>query len=286
MIDGGSTDDSVEIIQRYAPWLAYWISEPDHGQSNAINKGWARATGDMVAYLNSDDFYLPRAFQRAVEVLQTEPNCSLVYSDGYWVDENSHPFKIQHSGDFNATQMLSGQTPYGIPQPTAFMRRDAVLSVGGLDETLHMAMDFDLWAKLLLRYRSRYVPGKPLAALRFHGTMKTQTRVLEDRLSTLHALNRALNDPMCPPGVTRKHNPLYQRLYLDLAEASWHESRDMGQALRYVRLALQDWPINTIVQASQRLAVRAYRAYIPRRAQTWFRRIRGTELPEVADVWN
>lgn len=286
IVDGGSTDGSIEIIRKYAPWLAYWVSEKDRGQSHAVNKGWARATGDIVAYLNSDDFYLPDTLQRAVEMLHNHPACALVYSDGYWVNEVGKPFLVQHSGPFTAQQMLTGRTPYGIPQPTAFMRRTAVQSVGCLDEMLHMAMDFDLWVKLILRYSSQYIPGKPLAALRFHGSMKTQTRVLDDRLATLSALDRVLADPLCPPGVTRMNNTLYQRLWLDLAGVYFIERREVRHALNCVARAVRYSPFSTVWQVCRRLAIRVYRAITPPVLQVQLRRVRGTQQVEVSDVWN
>ncbi len=86
IIDGGSTDGSVEIIKKYADKLAYWVSEKDTGQADAINKGLIRVTGEIVAWLNSDDIYLPGTIRAAVEALQAHPDCGLVYGDVLSVD--------------------------------------------------------------------------------------------------------------------------------------------------------------------------------------------------------
>ena len=88
IIDGGSTDGSAEIIQRYADRLAYWVSERDRGQTDAINKGFARATGSILAWLNSDDTYQPGALREAVDYLLAHPDVGMVYGDGNFIDEH------------------------------------------------------------------------------------------------------------------------------------------------------------------------------------------------------
>src|SRR5437773_6556922 len=90
IIDGGSTDGSVEVVKKYEPWLTYWVSEPDRGQSHAINKGWQRAHGDVLAWLNSDDTYNPDALRCAAEALQQNPAAGMVYSDMNYIDVSSN----------------------------------------------------------------------------------------------------------------------------------------------------------------------------------------------------
>jgi glycosyltransferase involved in cell wall biosynthesis len=286
IIDGGSTDGSAEIIRKYEPWLAYWVSEKDRGQSHAINKGWARATGDVVAYLNSDDFYLPGALHRAVDALLCQPACALVYADVYWVNELGKPFGVGRSRPFDLQQMLTGRASCWIPQPTAFMRREAVQAVGGVDEALHMAMDFDLWIKLLLRYPGHYVPGKPLAAARVYAGTKTRTRVIEHRLEALLVLDRALADPLCPPGVTRVNSRQYLGAWLDLAGFYLVERRDLRSAVSYFVSAVRYQPIGTVRYVSRGLALRVYRAITPPTWQAQLRHMRGTQPSEVVEAWN
>ena len=277
VIDGGSTDSSVEIIRKYAAWLAYWVSEPDRGQSHAVNKGWKRATGDILAYLNSDDFYLPGALNRAVMAFE-EYSSAVVYCDGLWTDEFGRKVKILKGGQLDAKQLIMGST-VDIPQPTAFIRKEAIQSVGGLDESLHMAMDFDLWLRLALRYPLKYIEGEPWAAFRSHSTQKTQRRILEDRTDALRAIERAILDPRCPEGTTLEGNSLYARLCLDLAAIYFQEQGDLNRSGKYLTRALQAQPMTTLSLAVYRALVRTYRAILPRSLQGWVRRMRGIELP-------
>jgi hypothetical protein len=164
------------------------------------------------------------------------------------------------------------------------MRRAAMQAVGGLDEALHMAMDLDLWMKLALRYDLRYITGKPLAALRFHTSQKTQTRVFEDRIASLYVLERALRDPRCPRGIQIKGNRAHARLCLDLALLSLEERRDFCNALKYFIQAGTARPFDTLYQSMLLLVVRAYRAVMPPSVQSLLRRLRGTEPARLSDV--
>jgi GT2 family glycosyltransferase len=146
IIDGGSTDGSVEIIKKYEPWLAYWVSEPDRGQSHAINKGLARATGEYVAWLNSDDVYGADLIRQAVEYLEQHPHTAAVYGHADFVDADGRVSGAYQTGAFRIPLFLYYDF---IPQPTAVMRRDAIEQVGGLDESLHFCLDYDLWLRLL-----------------------------------------------------------------------------------------------------------------------------------------
>jgi len=277
VIDGGSTDGSVEIIRKYESWLASWVSEPDRGQCHAVNKGWERATGDILAYLNSDDFYLPGALCRAVIACEECPSSAVIYCDGLWTDEFGQKVKILKGGQLDVKQLIMGSA-VDIPQPTAFIRREAIQSVGGLDESLHMAMDFDLWLRLALRYPFKYIEGEPWAALRFHGTQKTQTRILEDRIDALRAIERAILDPRCPEGITLKGNSLYARLCLDLA-AFYQDRGNLVRSGEYLARALQTQPMTTLSLAVYRTLIRTYRAILPLSVQGLVRRMRGIEQP-------
>jgi len=276
LIDGGSTDGSVEVIQKYSDWIAAWVSEKDRGQSHAINKGIARATGDIVAWLNSDDTYQPGAFLSAILALQSHPDCAVVYADGIWSDEQGQHVQILKTAQMDARKLLTDHT-YVIPQPTVFMRRTALEAVGGLDESLHMAMDLDLWLKLALRYKLHYIVGKPLATLRLHASQKTQTRLLEDRLDSLTVIQRALRDPRCPSDISSVGSRTVARLMLDAAEIYLSERHDQRNALRYFLSALTYRPLGTIQRSLIRLALRSYWAIIPPALQSRIRQIRGTE---------
>jgi glycosyltransferase involved in cell wall biosynthesis len=170
VIDGGSTDDTLEVLARYGQRFT-WVSEPDHGQSHAINKGFRRTRGEVLAWLNSDDTYLPGAVRSAVEHLTEHPDCAMVYGDGYLIDEAgrmTRPFPATEPFDLWKLVYVHDF----ILQQSAFFRRDAVEAVGYLDESLHWGMDWDLFIKIGQRFRVDYLP-KALASLREYGTAKT-----------------------------------------------------------------------------------------------------------------
>jgi len=170
IVDGGSTDGSVDIIKKYADRLAWWVSEPDKGQTDAINKGFARAKGDIIAWINSDDTYDPGAVSAAVDYFQTHPEAGLVYGDTHFIDEQG-----QVIGKFAARQTDYQRLRQGyvhIPQQAAFFRGDLWREVGPLDPTFYFAMDYDLWVRLAACAPIRYTP-QMWANFRLHSSGKT-----------------------------------------------------------------------------------------------------------------
>lgn len=186
VVDGGSSDETIRILERYRPRLRY-VSEPDAGQAAAINKGFRSSKGEILAWLNSDDVYEPGAVSAAVAFLGERPDLMLVYGDATLVDAqgrvigpcaNVEPFdldRLVHHLDF-------------IVQPAAFFRREAFEAVGGLDESLHWSMDYDLWLKIARRFPVAYLPHK-LARYRWTGANKTSRGGL-DRYDELERVGR------------------------------------------------------------------------------------------------
>lgn len=170
--DGGSTDESVEIIKRYEPFLAHWESERDRGQSHAINKGFARATGDVLCWLNSDDFYLPGTLRAVVETLfegagarAVVGHCVQVYADG----RPSH----RGVGRFESLErMLEFWKGYHMHQPSIFWRREVFERVGFLDESLHLTMDFDYWVRMARHFEFKNI-DRDLSCATYHEAAKT-----------------------------------------------------------------------------------------------------------------
>lgn len=146
IVDGGSTDGSLDIIRKYTDHLAWWVSEPDQGQTDAINKGLAKASGEILAWLNSDDIYLPNAVSEAVACLQAHPEAGMVYGDANLING-----KGQVIGKFPAQQTDYRKLMRGfvhIPQQAAFFRASLWRKVGPLDPSFYFAMDYDLWVRL------------------------------------------------------------------------------------------------------------------------------------------
>lgn len=172
VVDGGSTDGSREIIEKYADRLAWWVSEKDRGQTDAINKGFARARGEVLAWLNSDDTYQPGAVREAVEFLQRNPQVGLVYGDANYIDEHGRVI-----GRFPAAQTDYRRLRQGyvhIPQQAAFFRADLWRKVGPLDDSFYFAMDYDLWVRLARHAPIVYYP-RLWANFRLHSDAKTIT---------------------------------------------------------------------------------------------------------------
>jgi len=141
VIDGGSTDDTLSILGDSA---ITWISRPDSGQAQAINDGIRMATGDIVAWLNSDDTYLPGAIQWAIETFESNPGAGMIYGDTAFVDASGGLLHLSSSEPFDYARFVS-ECRNPIPQPSAFIRREAWLD---LDESLHYFFDWDLWLRI------------------------------------------------------------------------------------------------------------------------------------------
>jgi Glycosyl transferase family 2 len=155
IVDGGSSDGSVEIIKRYEDRLAWWVSEPDAGQSDAINKGLAGTTGEVVGYLNSDDYYLPGAFTTAIAALQ-QTDARWVAGAARCVDEHDRPVGV---GVWQPTQpsecelWLRGRhwwavRTWCVPQPSAFWRRELFDEYGPFRRDMHFAFDAEFFLRL------------------------------------------------------------------------------------------------------------------------------------------
>ncbi|HUM49425.1 MAG TPA: glycosyltransferase family 2 protein, partial [Anaerolineaceae bacterium] len=170
VIDGGSTDGSCEIIQKYADRLAYWQSQPDHGQTDAINQGFAHATGEILAWLNSDDLLLPGAVSAAVRALDEHPQAAMVYGDALLINAEGKTI-----GKFPAAQTDYRKLRRGyvhIPQQASFFRAELWHKVAPLDVSFYFAMDYDLWVRLAALAPLVYIP-QFWAAFRLHGEGKS-----------------------------------------------------------------------------------------------------------------
>jgi glycosyltransferase involved in cell wall biosynthesis len=170
LVDGGSTDGSVDIIQHYANRLAWWVSEKDLGQTDAINKGFTHAKGDILAWLNSDDTYEHQAVAEAVAFLRNHPEVGLVYGDAAFITASGRVI-----GRFPAAQTDYRRLRRGyvhIPQQSSFWRADLWKKVGPLDPSFYFAMDYDLWVRLAAHAPLQYLP-RLWANFRLHQQGKT-----------------------------------------------------------------------------------------------------------------
>lgn len=186
VIDGGSTDGSVEIVEKYASnsadvhafggsklrhSITSWVSERDRGQTDAINKGFAKATGDILAWINSDDTYNPGAVSEAVKFLNENPGMAMVYADCNFIDEQGRVIGKFASRQTDYQKLRTGYVH--IPQQTMFFRAKYWRQLGPLDPSFYFAMDYDLWVRIAKHAPIKYLPGRTWANFRIHTSSKT-----------------------------------------------------------------------------------------------------------------
>jgi glycosyltransferase involved in cell wall biosynthesis len=172
IMDGGSTDGSVEIIRRYEKQLAYWQSEPDEGQSDALRRGFQRATGEIFAYLNSDDTLEPGTLKMVGEYMAMHPDVDLVYGNMNLIDAAGKYLYTAHP--LLDLRILVYENPF-IPQQAMFWRKTLYVRVGGVDPALRFAMDYDLALKFVLENARVGKIRKVLANFRVHPDAKSST---------------------------------------------------------------------------------------------------------------
>lgn len=182
IIDGDSCDNSVEIIKKYSKHISYWVSEPDRGQAHAINKGISWAHGDIMAWLNSDDIYLPKCFDKVTEAFRQHPEADVVYGDHIFIDSEGKEILRKREIPVDFKIMLFGRNH--VAQPTVFWRRGVLERVGLLDETLHYALDWEWWFRMGKAGCRFYKIRDFLAATRWQNNSKSvldQKKFLRER---------------------------------------------------------------------------------------------------------
>jgi glycosyltransferase involved in cell wall biosynthesis len=195
LIDGASNDGSLEIIKKYADKLTYWISEKDSGQAEAINKGFARATGDVVAWLNSDDYYLPDTISGAVKAFEENPDVVLVYANMLAVDEHGKTFNTLKYKQLSLEDLLCFQI---IGQPAVFMRRSALQKTSGLNPSFHYLLDHLLWIQLAQHGKILHV-DQTWSAARYHAEAKNRAKAAEFGREAFRILDIARQDTNLAP---------------------------------------------------------------------------------------
>lgn len=195
IIDGGSTDDSVEIIKKYEKKIAYWVSEKDKGQSDALNKGFSKATGDIYGWLNSDDLYMPGAFGKVIEAFEKYPEKKIVYGNWYEIDEYDYVIDKTYSAPKPRIPHFSYEG-FDANMQSMFWKREVYEQFGKFDEDLHQLMDSDFLFNILLEQgEGAFVKIDCfLGAFRRHQDQKTKRERIDER---------ALNEQKY---VDRKHN--------------------------------------------------------------------------------
>jgi len=179
------------IVRKYEPWIDAWVSEPDDGQSDAINKGFANADCRLMTWLNSDDLLLPGALHAVGRYAARHPRCAFLTGDGVFSNEEATRQQYYHkAGAYTAPELLDYSDGQFLPQPSVFFDPELYRAVGGVNNDLKYAMDLELWIRMRMRVPLHYLDA-PLSILRQHDEAKT----LRDNEQALHEVGT----------VVRKH---------------------------------------------------------------------------------
>jgi glycosyltransferase involved in cell wall biosynthesis len=242
--DGGSTDGSVELIQRYAHQLEWWVSEPDRGQAEAINKGLRRAQGEIVAWLNSDDLYWPGAVSEAVAALETHPEAGFVYANATSIDGSGRPFNDMIFKPYDLDDLLCFNI---ICQPAVFMRHDVLQTAGYLQSEFHYLLDHSLWVRMARLAPMTHIPSF-WAFARYHPAAKNIALAAEFGDEAFRILNWARDAPDLAARIERQEGRVlaganrYRARYLLDAGKGRQALQDYLRSLRlHPRTALQEW---------------------------------------------
>lgn len=215
VVDGGSTDGTADIVRRHASQLAWWVSEPDRGQVDALNKGFARATGDVLSFLNADDVLMPDALQTVCERFAAEPQTDIVHGGIEWIDFHGQPLGSHLGEIFTLDDILDifrvwwGERQW--VQPEVFFRRSLKDRVGKWDERYHLAFDYDFWVRCFLAGAKVTRIPAPLVRFRRHaGQKSTATERAVDEIRAILGEHLAAHPPI---GAWRRRSLTAQLAY-------------------------------------------------------------------------
>ncbi len=245
IIDAQSTDGSIAIIKKHEKILKYWVSEPDSGQSEAINKGWRRSTGDIIAWLNADDFYCPGAISNVTDIFSREPEAILVHGAANTYDQSgkdiiftSYPFDMD---PYEMIVSCGGVTT----QPSVFIRRSVLDEVGYLNPDLHYIMDWEYWIRIGLHYGNhRFYKTKSILSNNrdWSGTKTNRgwNDICEENRRVLHDIFERNQDN---ENLMRIRSAAYRSSYRKQAELARINGHTL-EALRHVYSSLMIEPLN------------------------------------------
>lgn len=243
VIDGGSEDESVQIIEKYESSLTFWESEPDAGQSHAINKGWRRATGKYLWWLNADDMLMPASLFTTVRFLEDHPHIDLVYGDLIAIDETDHQINRFNYPDFNLASFILKYR--SISQPGTLLRKLAQESLGELDEELHFVMDREFWLRMALKGMTLAHIDKPVAYFRIHSQSKTQVGSDQAVKERYLCTTLSLKHPNTPASLLEKKKTVWANTHRVCARV-YMKFGDYSAALNEVGAALRLQPIQIL----------------------------------------
>jgi glycosyltransferase involved in cell wall biosynthesis len=242
VMDGGSSDETTEILKGHSATGGWehlqWVSEPDRGQSDALNKGFARARGEIVGWLNSDDRYRANCFASVAQAFRDNPDVDILYGDSTWIDVEGRVFRLRREIEFSYFILLYHRVLY-IPTTSTFFRRRVFDDGNFLDESLHYAMDFEFFVRLASRgYRFKHLPSV-LGDFRFQPDSKS-SRMAQRQLKEVNA-------------VMQRYSPLSTQLpAAALQTAGFMLLRSSAAASRYLQKFARGYYLDRFRLASVR----------------------------------
>ena len=276
VVDGASTDSSVEIVRRYADRLSWWASEPDRGQAEAINKGFDRATGEIVAWLNSDDLYLPGAIAAAASALGADPGLGMVYGDAVTIDPAGWPLNRLSFGDWGLAELRRFRI---ICQPAVFMRRSLLDQAGPLDPSYHYMLDHHLWLRVAQLAPIHHIPAL-WAAARQHPAAKNVSQPAAFSRETLRLLDWEETQPGLAPRTAQERRGMQAGAYR-LSARYLLEGGAYAPALRFYGRALLTNP-RFALGHWHRMLYAALSLLGARGLAAWYYRLRQGRRPDLS----
>jgi glycosyltransferase involved in cell wall biosynthesis len=226
VVDGGSSDGSVEVLKAVGSRLAYWVSEPDRGQAAAVNKGWARAKGQVLGWINSDDLLRPEALTQVATAYMTHPQAAVIYGDVEEINDLGQHVRTKNMVGFGLRSLLLGKN---MGQPGVFITRRAYDQQGGLDESLHYALDFDYFLRAWLSFPPNdfhHVPSV-LAASRLWGRSKSAQQAARFGAEYRSVLDATFRRTDLPPEIRGLEGSAYSRSFLFRQARLYFETGDV-----------------------------------------------------------
>ncbi len=236
IIDGGSTDGTVDILKHYGDRIR-WISEPDRGQSHALNKGWRVARGEILGWLNSDDTYQPGTLQAVVNAFLAHPDVGGIYGDCDYISATGEFLEKYEAGPFDYEAFFrTSRSP--IPQPAMFIRRAVYEQIGPVNESLRLVMDWEYWLRVGMNYPILYLP-QILATYRVHGSSKSATENLRFGEETVRVYREMFANPNLPEKLRRYEKEAMNNVLLQAAKYAF-DGACLKEARRYL---VEGWKI-------------------------------------------
>jgi glycosyltransferase involved in cell wall biosynthesis len=218
VLDGGSTDGTQEILDFYSDQIQ-WHEAKGEGQSKAINTGWKMTSGEIIAWINSDDIYSPGTFTQVCEYFNQNPDTDLIYGDCDFIDSHGETLRSYPTREYDYLGLIRNTENY-LPQPAVFIRRRVLDNIGYLNESLDYVMDFEFWLRIGLKHHIEYVPNK-LASLRLHEDAKSIAGLKYTARELVQVYKEFFNHPDLSPEILSLQKDAMANIYYRAADCAY-----------------------------------------------------------------